>query len=166
MDRWQVPRLEGAALKRFNQAFNEAFWSSIPALPGALEACQMLSRAGYELVCVTALPDEFGSARRENLRSLSFPVEMIHTVLHANSEISPKAKIIQKLQPVAFVDDYLPYFAGVLPETHRALILRGVNGTPNVGENLRFVDSQHTDLLAFSTWWLKGLGDGDFTRAG
>lgn len=161
MDRWQVPRLEGVELTHFNHAFDENFWSSVPALQGALDACQMLSHAGFTLVCVTALPDRFAEARRTNLRALSFPIEMVHTVQHADSATSPKADIIRELQPVAFVDDYLPYFDGIQPGTHRALVLRGLNGSPNNGVGLRFVDSQHTDLLAFAKWWLKGHGKGN-----
>jgi phosphoglycolate phosphatase-like HAD superfamily hydrolase len=152
--RWQVSRLEGAALTRFSEAFDELFWSSIPAIPGALEACKVLSQAGYELVCVTALPDKFAKARRDNLLALSFPIEVVHTAPHASAEISPKAEILKKLQPVVFVDDYLPYFAGLSPEIHRALILRGANGSPNSGELLRWVDSQHADLQAFAAWWV------------
>lgn len=158
IDRWQVRQLDGSSLIRFRSAFDEEFWSSIPAIPGAFDACQMLSQAGFEIVCVTALPERFAKARLANLRAHSFPVEVVYTVQHENSEVSPKAEIIGNLRPVAFVDDYLPYFAGLTSDAHRALILGGANGTPNVGELLRFVDSSHTNLWAFATWWLKGPG--------
>lgn len=64
MERWGVPRLEGQDLVAFRRQFDEAFWGALPAIPGALQACQLLVQHGYELVCVTALDERFGQARR------------------------------------------------------------------------------------------------------
>ena len=154
MDRWQVEKLDGERLEQLRSCFDEDFWASLPPLPGALDACRRLAQAGYELVCVTALPDRFAKARRDNLLALSFPIEVVHTSGYSATGPSPKAQILHTLQPLAFVDDYLPYFVGVQEPIHRALILRAPNGSPNNGESLRFVDSQHDDLLAFTDWWL------------
>jgi phosphoglycolate phosphatase-like HAD superfamily hydrolase len=153
-DRWQVDKLDGERLERLRSHFDEDFWASLPAMPGALAACQRLAQAGYELVCVTALPDRFAKARRDNLLQLSFPIEVVHTVGYSSEGPSPKAQLLHALQPLAFVDDYLPYFVGVQEPIHRALVQRAPNGSPNSGESLRFVDSQHDDLLAFADWWM------------
>ncbi|OYU45117.1 MAG: phosphate acetyltransferase, partial [Burkholderiales bacterium PBB4] len=67
---------------------------------------------------------------------------------------SPKAQALEALKPLAFVDDYLPYLLGIEADMHLALILRDENGSPNVGEALRNVDSTHGSLLEFSRWWL------------
>lgn len=80
MDRWDVPRLEGEALQQFRNVFDAAFWSSIPLLPGVDTACKMLVENGYELVCVTALADEFHAARARNLESLQLPISQVHLV--------------------------------------------------------------------------------------
>lgn len=157
-DRWQVDRLDGERLEQLRSCFDEDFWTSLPAMPGALTACRQLAQAGYELVCVTALPDRFAKARRDNLLSLSFPIEVVHTAEYSDAGPSPKAQILHALQPLAFVDDYLPYFVGVQQPIHRALILRGPNGSPNGGDSLRFVDSQHDDLPAFASWWMAQPG--------
>ena len=58
-----MQRLTGTSLERLRAAFNEDFWSTIPAVPGALEACELLADLGYELVCVTALNERFSGAR-------------------------------------------------------------------------------------------------------
>jgi len=60
MDRWQVDRLEGEALAHFRSFFDEQFWSSIPPVFCAQEACQLLSDTGFELICVTALDARMG----------------------------------------------------------------------------------------------------------
>ena len=77
----------------------------------------------------------------------------MHATDNVATAASPKADTLNTLKPAAFVDDYLPYFIGVDPAIHRALILRGVTGSPNTGELLVHTDSQHADLLEFANWW-------------
>lgn len=77
------------------------------------------------------------------------------TTTQADGEISPKSKAIKYLGAVAFVDDHLPYFRGISNDTHRALILREPNGSPNQGAELAIVDSIHQDLQQFANNWLK-----------
>lgn len=154
LDRWEVERVSGERLDLLRRAFDDDFWCSIPAVEGAVEACQLLSASGHELVCVTALPEEYRAARERNLHAHGFPIDLVHATDNVATEASPKADTLNALKPVAFVDDYLPYFRGVDPTIHRALILRGIAGSPNVGEGLVHTDSQHIDLNAFATWWV------------
>jgi len=154
IDRWQVEYLEGDRLEQFRGAFDVDFWASIPPVPGAIEACQALAKAGFELVCVTALPEKFCEAREHNLRAHGFPIDIVHATDNVGTLLSPKADILNSLKPAAFVDDFLPYFVGVDARIHRALIMRAKNGSPNSGDLLVHVDSQHLDLLAFSHSWM------------
>jgi phosphoglycolate phosphatase-like HAD superfamily hydrolase len=154
MDRYDVRRLEGEERKRFADCFDHVHWSSLPALPGAVDACHRLNDAGYELVCVTAIPAEFEDARMANLRQAGFPIERIIATPMSVYGDSPKVVALTELKPLAFVDDYLPFFAGIPSEVHAALILREPNGSPNVGPELENIDSQHQDLPAFADWWL------------
>lgn len=154
LDRFDVRRLDGHELEHFRQHFDYGFWSSIPAIPGAVDACNALVNAGYELVCVTAIQSEYRQARLNNLRDCGFPIDRVIATSHTNSGISPKAGTLKDLKPVAFVDDYLPYMNGVPEGIHTALILREPNGSPNMGVGLDSVHSQHTDLAAFVKWWL------------
>jgi len=155
IDRWEVERLEGDRLDVFRRAFDEGFWASIPSLPGSVEACRNLVNAGYDLVCVTALPEEFRAARERNLRLHGFPIDLVHATDNVVTAASPKADTLNLLKPLAFVDDYLPYFLGVGSEIHRALIVRDPAGSPNTGDLLEHVDSQHLDLAGFAKWWLQ-----------
>lgn len=96
MQRWGVPQLTGRALEDFRAHFDEVFWSSIPAVGGALKACELLANNGYELVCITALDARHALARKQNLLSLGFPItRVITTSLHAPLE-SPKASALSK----------------------------------------------------------------------
>lgn len=156
IDRWIVERLDDPAKRaHFRAHFDDLFWSSVPALEGAVEACHRLHDAGFDLVCVSALDSEFEAARLRNLRAHGFPIERVVATGNAAGERSPKADAIEALNPEAFVDDYLPYFRGVPAGVHRALILRGSNGTPNTGAELASADSLHDDLAAFATAWLE-----------
>ena len=154
LDRWDIERLDGDRLAQFRGKFDERFWESLPALPGAIRACKDLQSAGYLLVCVSALSEQFATARQRNLQRLGFPIEMvIATGKHADGK-NPKADALHLLRPVAFVDDYLPYMAGVHTGIHRALITRDPNGSPNAGDALALVSSRHNSLRQFSEWWL------------
>ena len=157
MDRWDVQRLEGKALEQFRNAFDADFWSNIPLLPGADAACEILTQSGYELVCVTALADEFHAAREKNLKSLQLPISRVYSVRHGGGAISPKAQLLFELQPEVFVDDYLPYLQGVDASIHRALIAREPNGSPNQDYPAELVSSAHCNLLAFAQWWVSRM---------
>ena len=45
MDRWQVKRLDASERDRFRAAFDEHFWTTVPAIPGAVDACHRLRAA-------------------------------------------------------------------------------------------------------------------------
>jgi hypothetical protein len=154
MDRWQVEALDAEQRLVLRAQFDEPFWASLPAIPGALDACLRLHDAGYELVCVTALESRFKEARQNNLRALGFPIRRVLATGHVEGDRSPKADAIEKLRPVAFVDDYIAYMRGMPGYVHTALVLRAPNGSPNVGEELRLARSVHQDLAAFAEHWL------------
>ncbi len=154
MDRWEVERLDEARRAHFRKHFDETFWTTVPAIDGALEACHRLHDAGFELVCVSALEAEYESARLRNLRDLGFPIERVVATGNAIGKRSPKADAIAALDPEAFVDDYLPYLRGVPSQVHTALVMRGPNGSPNAGDEMTLAHSVHEDLAAFAAHWL------------
>jgi phosphoglycolate phosphatase-like HAD superfamily hydrolase len=63
LDRWTVERLEGERLAVLQACMDEHFWSSMPPIARAVAACHRLYDAGFELVCVSALPLQFEAAR-------------------------------------------------------------------------------------------------------
>ena len=154
IDRWGLERLEGERLERLRASFDVQYWSSIPAIDGAVDACRRLVNAGYDLVCVSALQPQFADARLANLRAHGFPIDRVFATSSATDGRSPKAAALEQLRPLAFVDDYLPYFKGVPQDMHTALVLRQQRGSPNVGPELANVKSTHADLAAFADWWL------------
>ena len=153
-ERWDVQRLGGEQLNQFRLLFDNDFWSTIAPIAGAVEACRRLCAGGYELVGVTALSEKFATARLANLKLHGFPIETVIATGHQFDNASPKAQAIHQLKPVAFVDDFLPYMQGISTDVHTALIVRGPNGSPNVGPGLASVGSTHLDLAEFADWWL------------
>jgi beta-phosphoglucomutase-like phosphatase (HAD superfamily) len=154
MDRWQVERLDAERRAQFRAAFDEHFWTTVPAIDGAVEACHRLHDAGFELICVSALDSEFEAARLRNLRDLGFPIERVIATGNAAGERSPKADTIEALQPLAFVDDYVLYMRGVPAHVHTALVMRAPNGSPNTGPDMALAKSRHDDLAGFADHWL------------
>lgn len=154
VDRWEVERLDPPRRAVFRAAFDTHFWTTVPAIAGAVDACHRLRGAGFELVCVSALDLEFEAARLRNLRNLGFPIERVIATGNAEGPRSPKADAIERLRPVAFVDDYLPYMRGLPDHVHTALVLRAPNGSPNVGVDMMLAKSVHPDLAGFADHWL------------
>ena len=154
MDRWQVDRLDPARRAQFRAAFDAHFWTTVPAIDGAVDACHRLHDAGFELICVSALDSEFEAARLRNLRDLGFPIERVIATGNAAGERSPKADTIEALQPLAFVDDYVLYMRGVPAHVHTALVMRAPNGSPNTGPDMALAKSLHDDLAGFADHWL------------
>ncbi|MFI8614071.1 HAD family hydrolase [Acidovorax sp. NPDC077693] len=159
MDRWSVERLEGPLWDRWKAAFDDDFWSTIPAIESALDACCQLVGNGHTLVCVSALQPQFEGARLRNLRDLGFPIERVVATGPSTSGANPKAQAVVALGAIALVDDYLPNLAGLGANVHTALITRQTHGSPNVGPALSAVASTHRHLGDFSAWWLSGLKD-------
>lgn len=154
IDRWTVRSLNANELKYFRSFFDEFFWRTIPAISGAVDACKRLNEAGFKLICVSAIESRFRQARLENLINEGFPIDAVIATDGDVHEISPKAQALLKLNPAAFVDDFLPYHRGIPSTIHKALILRETNGSPNVGDELKLIDSTHKDLSTFVDWWL------------
>jgi phosphoglycolate phosphatase-like HAD superfamily hydrolase len=154
MDRWRVDRLDEAGRAHFRRHFDDEFWSTVPAIAGAVAACHRLHDGGFDLVCVSALDAEFEAARLRNLREAGFPIERVVATGNAAGARSPKADAISHMNPEAFVDDYLPYFRGIPKHVHAALVLRGPNGSPNEGAELALAASVHDNLGAFVDYWL------------
>jgi phosphoglycolate phosphatase-like HAD superfamily hydrolase len=154
IDRWDVRQLVGDELAQFRTFFDHQYWSTIPAIPGAVEACCNLVMAGYELVCVSAIEAHFQEARLQNLRQCGFPIDRVIATPNTAGDGSPKAVALRELRPVAFVDDFLPYLRGIPDGIHAALVLREPNGSPNVGNDLACAHSRHADLADFTAWWL------------
>jgi len=153
-DRWAVRRLEGEELSRLRACFDDHFWATIPPLQGALPACHNLHDAGFELICVSAIGEAYQDARLKNLRDVGFPIERVIATGGEQGQSSPKAAALQEIDPVAFVDDYLPFLRGIPESVHAALVLREPNGSPNSGPELSLAHSQHADLAGFAEWWL------------
>mgnify|MGYP003600677417 CR=1 FL=1 len=123
---WGAPHLSGAELQRLrSKGFNHHHWRTMPAMPGAVQAVRQLYNAGWTIVCVTALDEEFATARLANLHHLGMPIAKVIATGSGSSPLqSPKASALQLLRPDLFVDDYAAYFQGLpnLPRMHKVLI--------------------------------------------
>lgn len=165
MDRWGVPRLSGSELERFRAAFDQSFWSSIPAISGAVDACQKLIDAGFVLICVTALDKRNLDPRKRNLSNLGFPLSDVIATPHKADGRSPKADVLNELRPAAFVDDFAPYLRGVDGAIHKALIVRDPINSPNTGEVMELAHSTHANLTSFASWWCDRYNSGQATHS-
>ncbi len=137
---------------RFYEHFDEHAWSTMPELPGALQACQRLVELGFELLCLSSMPPEFANARLRNLHALQFPIETVIATGRYGQAENPKLEDLRRLMPVAFVDDLAHNFSGLPAGIHKALIERGHVDSPNLGYASEH-DTQHASLSDFVHYW-------------
>lgn len=148
-----VSFLDEAMEQRYRDHFDEALWRALPALPGAVEACRQLVEAGYRLVCVSSLPQQYQQARFDNLQAHGFPIEAVLATGHAKGR-STKTDTLNALAPVAFVDDLALNFEGLQAGIHTALLDAGQFDSPNRQADLSRIHSRHGTLAEFAQWWL------------
>jgi phosphoglycolate phosphatase-like HAD superfamily hydrolase len=149
-----VPFQNEAEWARFFESFGDDVWSNLPAMPGAVNACERLVAAGHRLTCVTAIPPAFRDARRRNLKALGFPIERVICTDRGLSGVNPKLEVVRAIAPVAFVEDMASNFEGIEDTTHAALLHRDQPDTPNTRTLRALADSEHVNLAAFVDWWL------------
>lgn len=160
-NRYDIPYLKDEELAEFKANFDDHFWENVPALPGAVQAVNRLYNAGYDIVCVSALPEQYAEQRQLGLYKQGFPPMSVFAVgapadatqAHGN----PKAKVLNSLKPICFVDDYLAYHEGVSDATMKVLIDRNPVGSPNHDleiKNRVKVDMTCKNLVEFSNWFL------------
>lgn len=138
---------------QFFDAFDSKGWLDMPALEGAVEACQMLHDAGNELVVVSSMPEHRDLHRLINLQKLGIPVTKVIATGRKPGEVNPKLRFLKQLKPVAFADDLVSNFIGV-EQVHCALIDWNVPDNPNVDADHSLVSSKHGSLLDFASYWV------------
>lgn len=153
-DRWDVPRLSHTELQPLRDVMDETFWTGIPSMEGAVQACESLIKAGHRLVCVTALNPKWAEARKANLERIGFGLADLVVADNTKGDSNPKAPLINAMRPQVFVDDYLPYMLGIQSDVHKALVVRDAWGSPNTGPDMEKVNSTHGNLEEFAKWWL------------
>lgn len=139
--------------QRFFAHFDEDAWSTMPALAGAISACTRLSEAGFQLICVSSMPDAYAKARQKNFQDLGFPIDTVIATGRVPGR-NPKLETLRRLAPVAFVDDLADNFHGVDWGMHKALVDYGQADSPNRTIEPILADSTHRSLADFASWWL------------
>lgn len=115
-----IPNDEALTTTFFSH-FDEEVWQTLPECPGAVLACQQLHKAGFELVCVTAMPPKFAKARLFNLRTLGFPIDQVIATGRVEG-LNPKLAALTQLNPIAFVDDLGANFVDIPSTIHKGSV--------------------------------------------
>jgi phosphoglycolate phosphatase-like HAD superfamily hydrolase len=130
--------------------FDQHGWRAMPAMAGAVEACQALAEAGHRLICVTSMPEHRAADRLHNLQTLEFPIErVIATGSKFGSTANPKKEAIEELNPDWFVDDELRKLKD-LDGINLVLINPGHSDCPNRGQPKDFLHMEVPNLLEFA----------------
>ena len=138
---------------RYYAMFDRTGWRHMPAIDGAVEACQRLHGMGYELQVVSSMPEAFAGQRMDNLRDFGMPIEGVTATGRVKGAGNPKLKSLLQFMPVAFADDLLSNFEGVSDKMHCALIHWDSVDNPNEAHEHVLKSSTHTGMLDFAKYW-------------
>jgi hypothetical protein len=151
---WDVPVLSDEGFKYLREhGFCSEIWESMPLLSGVIDACKLLTDAGFRLIVVTAAEVHIRQARINNLRRHNLPIEDVITI----GRLGPgnvKMEAVNQLRPVAFVDDYIGYLQGLHPDIWRALIMGRPEGSPNSDPYFVPASANYKSLLEFAQQWV------------
>ncbi len=143
--------------EHFDKIWDECGWKTMPIKDGALQACLLLHQAGYELVCVTAMPARYIEHRLENFRLHGFPIDRVISTTYDkdNFYYNPKKETIEELHPIVFVDDLRRNFKDI-QGVHTKLIFidHEHHDDPNQHDNI-YYDAKYPSLLAFVEDFIK-----------
>jgi hypothetical protein len=148
---------------KFYEVWDEYGWRTMPMHDGALQACHLLHQAGYELVCVTAMPGQFIDHRLENFREHGFPIDRVISSGYDKDNFSnnPKRQIIEELHPIAFVDDLRRNFKDIKGvHTKLVFIDHEYHDDPNQHDQI-YYDIKYPTLLQFVNEFLQSEQHGE-----
>ena len=148
----------------FWDRFDAEGWQDMPAMPGAIEACQGLAAAGHRLVCVTSMPPHRQAHRQANLEALGFPIEqVVATGPVEDKTANPKRAAIEALRPDWFVDDELRKLKDLFG-VRCVLVDPDHSDSPNQGQPDSYLSMRVADLAEFANRLLAGPQEGPWLR--
>lgn len=80
-------------------------WGNLPTLPGAVEAIRRLRSAGHEVVFLSSCGQSLYGLRRQNLDRIG--LKDCRLICVEDREKYAKGRILENLQPQAFIDDHM-----------------------------------------------------------
>lgn len=124
-------------------------WSSLPPLPGAIDAARELQDAGHRVIVVTAIDEVFKTRRMDNFKKYGFVPDAIYCVGAGSGHTKGEAYTAE--QPHAIVDDRLVYLkeAQTLIKSHQPELVWINDTIPQHGHLPDFV---HHEIEALHHW--------------
>ena len=80
-------------------------WANLPTLPGAVAAIRALNEAGHEVVFLSSCGQSLNDLRRENLDRLG--LAHCKLICVEDGDKNAKGAVLDRLKPVAFIDDHM-----------------------------------------------------------
>ena len=98
-------------------------WGNLPVLDGAVEAIGKLKKAGHEVVFLSSCGQALYELRRQNLDNIGLSnCKLICVESHHDNS---KGQVLEKLDPIAFIDDHMTMLAQAGNVPHRVWIDHG-----------------------------------------
>lgn len=119
----------------------EAFdseWYNVPELPHAQALVDAIKSLNYDIILLTAIPEEAAILRRRRVQDLGWDFKDVIAVPLACAAES-KARVIKELNPVAFLDDNPEYVSNCFCDV-TVLLHLGYADLKNSGDHVTVID--------------------------
>lgn len=98
-------------------------WGNLPTLPGAVEAIHALKRAGHPVVFLSSCGQSLHDLRRQNLDRIG--LTDCELICVEDADKNAKGVVLNRLRPVAFIDDHMKMLAQASKVPERVWIDHG-----------------------------------------
>ena len=133
-------------------------WGNLPTLPGAVETIHRLNEAGHPVAFLSSCGQSLFDLRRQNLDLLG--LSHCELICVEDKDKNAKGLVLERLKPVAFIDDHMKMLAQANLVPNRVWIDHGcsletdANGEPWIATVPVF---RTPSLEAWADAWLPAL---------
>lgn len=126
------------------------YWGKLPIYDNVKESLDLLVSKGYKLVCLTSMPPKYKELRMQNIQKHNLPIDDVIAVdrlaCRKLNIQNPKLDFIEKVKPIAFVDDLLKNFIDMEHITDTQLVWLDNQHCVSDNPNLNYDDIFHQKI--------------------
>ncbi len=131
---------------------HEHGWRNLPVLAGAVESLQQLQEAGHRVMFLSSCGKSLFDPRRENLDRLG--LGNCELVCVEDADKNAKGVVLQKVRPIAFVDDHMKMLAQAVGVKHRVWIDHGCSLEVDPSTGRPYLEAHEVERVSSVRSWV------------
>lgn len=127
-------------------------WRNLPVLPGAVEGLKQLQEQGNRVMFLSSCGQSLYDPRRENLDRLG--LQNCELICVEDKDKNAKGVILEKIRPIAFVDDHMKMLAQAKGVKHRVWVDHGCSLEIDPATNRPYLDDHAVERVSSIRSWI------------